>query len=32
MQIPLGLVVSFILSPIFIYFLIRRGGILSDFS
>ena len=30
MQIPLGLVVAFVGSPIFIYFLVKKGGLLND--
>ena len=30
MQIPLGLVVAFVGAPIFVYFLVRKGGLLND--
>ncbi len=30
MQIPLGLVVAFVGSPIFVYFLVKKGGLLND--
>lgn len=30
MQIPLGIVIAFICSPIFVYFLIKKGGLLND--
>ncbi len=30
MQIPLGIVVAFVCSPIFIYFLAKKGGLLND--
>ncbi len=30
LQIPLGLIVSFIGAPIFVYFLIRKGGLFND--
>lgn len=30
MQIPLGLVVAFVGAPIFVYFLLKKGGLLND--
>lgn len=30
MQIPLGLVIAFVGAPIFVYFLLKKGGLLND--
>ncbi len=30
LQIPLGLVIAFVGAPIFVYFLVRKGGLLND--